>query len=503
MISSELERLWEVVESHHRTHRLIIIIVSVTMLTVAPVGYHIIVLNVPSKTIQTAIALELNERYAIELKGAAMDMAWSFIVSCQSIGALVSCFMIVPLEKRYGAKHSLMFVNNLFLLAGSAAFLISHQINTLGMLILGRLLIGVYTGIGCALVPIYIQELAPAKLKGALCCFVHIAICFGSAIGAILSLQNILGGTYLWTYLLTLPIVLGIAQMVMGRYVHEPPSHFLVNSPPNYQELAARSVRFYYTLDHLNDDEALTEYSRMVAKLPPQMSLKEALAEPKVRRGVWLGMMVSTAQIFSGSMAAVSYSTSMLDSVSFTASLTPYMPAIGAFLSVILTLPALRFVETCGRRSLLLNTLAVCLVANILLTVFSLLSQWLGQGGWASLAFCLSFFMYGVGYNVGVGPVAYFIPGELVNPEAASVAMGCAVAVNWLCTMLTTLFYYPINELVGGFSFLMFALPTAYFLVYLNKHLPRLEPRLRDYLSEPEDDNLSEPHTSHYQTFPA
>jgi predicted MFS family arabinose efflux permease len=54
----------------------------------------------------------------------------------------------------------------LLLVAGSLVFIaISKATSTFALLTLGRLLIGLYTGIGCALVPIYVQELSPHQLK--------------------------------------------------------------------------------------------------------------------------------------------------------------------------------------------------------------------------------------------------------------------------------------------------------------------------------------------------
>lgn len=83
-----------------------------------------------------------------------------------------------------------------------------------------------------------------------------------------------------------------------------------------------------------------------------------------------------------------------------------------------------------------------------------------GIGNWSSFAFCVAFFLYGIGYNVGVGPVAYFLPGELVGAESVGLAMGIAVSTNWLGTMFTTLIFYPLNQYWGGWSYLMFAIPT-------------------------------------------
>ena len=69
----------------------------------------------------------------------------------------------------------------------------------------------------------------------------------------------------------------------------------------------------------------------------------------------------------------------MLESVALTAWLTPFIPTLGSLLSIALTLPTLRLVETCGRKQLLVNTLGICAVANFLLVIFSLLAQLFGK----------------------------------------------------------------------------------------------------------------------------
>lgn len=153
----------------------------------------------------------------------------------------------------------------------------------------------------------------------------------------------------------------------------------------------------------------------------------------------------------------------MFEAVSFIDTLVPFLPALGSIISILLTIPALRWVETRGRRPLLLKTLVFCIAANVFLLIFTLVSQ--DGSGWASWGFAAAFFMYGIGYNLGIGPVAYFLPAELVPPEAASASLGAAVAVNWICTITTTLFYYPLSKSIGGWSYLIFIVPT-----YVLKH---------------------------------
>lgn len=149
----------------------------------------------------------------------------------------------------------------------------------------------------------------------------------------------------------------------------------------------------------------------------------------------------------------------MFTAVSFANFLIPFIPTLGSLFSILLTLPALRFVETCGRKELLIKTMILCAAANYLMLSFSLLAEAMPES-WASIGFAMTFLLLGLGYNLGTGPVSYFIPGELVPPNATGVALGCGVAMNWLCTMITNLFYYPLIQRTGGYSYLLFAIPT-------------------------------------------
>lgn len=84
-----------------------------------------------------------------------------------------------------------------------------------------------------------------------------------------------------------------------------------VNQVGNVPERNISSCfRFYYNLQHFDDDVAIQEYHHLVTKMPPQVSFRQAFASSRIRRAVSLGMIVSATQIFSGTMAAVSYSTS-------------------------------------------------------------------------------------------------------------------------------------------------------------------------------------------------
>ncbi|CAI4227752.1 unnamed protein product [Auanema sp. JU1783] len=448
--------------------RVVAICLLTSVFTVMPVGYHMVVLNVPEKVIQNSISDSLSSTFGISIDKGAMSILWSVIVSCQALGALIGCSVVSPILSKYGTKSGMMTFNNFLLVIGSVAMTSSALFNFSIFLIIGRFLIGIYTGIACALLPLYVQQIAPKEIKGSLSCFLHIAVCFGSAIGAIFSLDFMLGSQANWGYLLGLPGLLGIAQIIAAFFIPDTPNHLLQHG--SYSR-AISSINFYYDIEGVDEDDAIKSYWDMVPEVPQQITLIEGLRNKTIRKGMLLGMAVSATQIFSGSMATVSYSSSMFTAVSFIDVLVPFLPALGSIISIIMTVPALELVETSGRRPLLLSTLIICIISDCFLLIFSLLSVDPAET-WASWAFAVSFFLYGIGYNLGTGPVSYFIAAELVPAEAASLSLGVAVATNWLCSLVTTFSYYPLMTLIGGWSYLLFIIPTSMLLVILWIWLP-------------------------------
>lgn len=56
--------------------RLVALIVIVTMLSVTPIGYHIIALNVPANIIQRDIVEEFRHKYGMELSDNGLNVIW-------------------------------------------------------------------------------------------------------------------------------------------------------------------------------------------------------------------------------------------------------------------------------------------------------------------------------------------------------------------------------------------------------------------------------------------
>uniref|UniRef100_A0AC35TKY4 MFS domain-containing protein n=1 Tax=Rhabditophanes sp. KR3021 TaxID=114890 RepID=A0AC35TKY4_9BILA len=438
------------------------------MLTMFPVGYHIVALNVPEIVIQD----EMKNQSFLSSEGifssAALNIAWSSIIAALAFGAFIGCFFVTPTIQKFGVRISMVYVNNSICIFGSLLLFLSKYIMITSMLLCGRVVIGIYVGMACALSALFIKEIATQKQKGTLGCCLHITVCLGSAVAGILSLPSFLGNQTYWNILLAIPMIVSIIQMIMGRYMHETPGYLFDN-----RKIAEgiESIKYYYGIDELSIEETVKEYSREVSHVPSQIDWKTAYNNSAIRNGIKMGILVNIAQVFTGAMSAAAYSTNIFKSVSFNDSLTPYLPAIGSLISVLVTLPGMYLIEQYGRRKLILGTLAVCTAGNFSMLIFSIITQYDKVAYWATSIFTISFILMGLSYNIGIGPLAYFVPEELVQAEAASIALGAAVAANWVTTMFTNLLYYPLNDAFGGYSFLLFLIPSSYFLYYFYYNL--------------------------------
>ena len=87
----------------------------------------------------------------------------------------------------------------------------------------------------------------------------------------------------------------------------------------------------------------------------------------------------------------------MFKAVSFATFIIPFIPTLGSLASIFLTLPSFRWVETCGRKPLLVKSLILCAISQYMMLVFSLLAETVPES-WGSVGFTFAFIVFGLGY---------------------------------------------------------------------------------------------------------
>ena len=122
----------------------------------------------------------------------------------------------------FGRKKGLLYSQSLSVL-GAILSGCSKLSRCYEMIIIGRLLIGIACGIFTGLVPLYITEVVPVRIRGGMGIFNQLAVTFGIFMSMILGLNNILGSINKWPILVSFTAIPSVLQTILLLTIPESP----------------------------------------------------------------------------------------------------------------------------------------------------------------------------------------------------------------------------------------------------------------------------------------
>ncbi|KAM7177609.1 solute carrier family 2, facilitated glucose transporter member 1-like [Macrochelys suwanniensis] len=360
------------------------------------------------------------ERFKEPMSLHALTMLWSFTVITLALGATVSALTVGIVADHYGRRNSILIANSLSLMA--VAFMgISKTAGSLEALIVGRFLIGLFCGLNMTLIPLYIQEISPTRVRGAFSTMNQLSQTVGTFIGQIMSLENMLGTSRWWPLMLSLSAIPAILQYLTLPFCPESPRYFLINC--HEDELAARELqRLRGTQDILEEIEEMKQEATNL-KGTEDVTMLRLFIVPSYQQPILIALILNASTQLSGFNAIINYSTKIFR-LAGVAHPTQTTLGIGAI--------------------------------NILFTIFS------GEVPWTKYFLLLALFTMVAFYEIGPGPISWYITAELFSQSARPVAMGLTSSWNWFHNFIVAMFYQPLLHLVGPYVFLLF---TGFLLV--------------------------------------
>jgi SP family facilitated glucose transporter-like MFS transporter 1 len=198
------------------------------------------------------------------------------------------------------------------------------------MLMLGRFFIGFNSGLNAGLAPMYLAEISPMHLRGAVGTVYQLVVTISILVSQILGLEGLLGTDTKWPWLLAATIIPAIFQVCTLPLCPESPKFTLLNkgkeieaqrgNPRNFNFILFFEFiyNFVYTLSaltwlrgtievHDELDEMRAEYEQM--KTMPTVTLKEMLTSSALRMPLIISCMMMLAQQLSGINAVMFFST--------------------------------------------------------------------------------------------------------------------------------------------------------------------------------------------------
>ncbi|XP_077998768.1 uncharacterized protein LOC144451739 [Glandiceps talaboti] len=424
-------------------------------------GYGTGVLTAPSPFIQSFYNSSYNDRYGT-LSTLGLDILWATTISVYCVGGAFGALAAAPLGDILGRKGGLL-LNNIFSIAASLLFGFSEMANNFEMVIIGRVILGFYAGVGITIVPLFLAEISPKNLRGAIGFNNQLAITVGILIAQVLGIFA-LNTADTWVILLSIPGSLSVLMLLILPCCPESPRWLLIKN--HNAKGAEQALKRYMGEDDVSMEMAEMRVEFAEEQKEPKVGITGLFTNRNYRKPLIISIGIHAGQQFSGINAIFFYATEIYYMIWPNNDDAVLWATVGTgAINVLMTIVAVLVVEKTGRRKLLLFPLFGMVIFMAMITVSLNLADPNSNDAWdfVSLA-CV--YGYIVCFAVGPGPIPFVLVAELWSQGPRPAAMSLSVQVNWWCNFVVGLTFPFIQEAIGAYTFLVFMVFLIAFAIF-------------------------------------
>ncbi|XP_029805498.1 solute carrier family 2, facilitated glucose transporter member 5 [Suricata suricatta] len=413
-------------------------------------GYNVAVINSPSEFMEAFYNKTHYERTSDYMSESALTLLWSVSVSMFPFGGFIGSLMVGPLVNKLGRKGTLLF-NNIFSIVPAILMGCSKVARSFEMIILSRLLVGICAGLSSNVVPMYLGELAPKNLRGALGVVPQLFITIGILVAQLFGLRNLLANEEGWPVLLGLTGVPAALQLLLLPFFPESPRYLLIQKK---DEVAAKNA--LKRLRGWEDVGAEMEEIRREDQAERAAGFISVLRLFRLRSLRWQVLSVIVlmgGQQLSGVNAIYYYADQIYLQAGVKANDVQYVTVGTGAINVLMTVCAVFVVELLGRRVLILLGFSVCFAACCVLTAALALQDTIPWMPYVSIACVI---IYVVGHALGPSPIPAVLITEIFLQSPRPAAFMVGGIVHWLSNFTVGLVFPFIQAGLGAYSFIIF-----------------------------------------------
>jgi sugar porter (SP) family MFS transporter len=368
-------------------------------------------------------------------------------------GGLAGTFIAGPLADRFGRRF-IVIVSSLAVISGVSLILIAH---TFVELFIARLLLGTGIGIVSVGVPLYVAEIVPSHARGKYVTFFQLLLTFGIVLAYFVDLFFTPSGN--WRAMFAVLLVPALILFLGAFFLPETPRWLLAN----HQEKKARDI----LLKMNNEDEASLEaniQSIQAGLDESHVSWREFFSY-RFLLPATVAILVAIFNQLTGINSFLQYAPLILKNAGISSNVVSMIGSTGiGALNFIFTIVAIVFIDTLGRRPLLLVGVGGVMVTEIYLGVVNYFLSSSPASGILSLIGLLSFIIF---FAIGPGVVVWLAISELFPTRIRGKGISICLFFSSLSSAMLTTFFLPLVKFLGiGQTYWLFAFFTGcYFLL--------------------------------------
>ncbi|WCJ23725.1 Sugar transport protein 8 [Euphorbia peplus] len=357
------------------------------------------------------------------------DQNLQLFTSSLYLAALVASFFASKSCTALGRKPTMQLASLFFIIG---VLLSAFGVNV-AMIILGRVLLGFGVGFANQAVPLFLSELAPVKLRGALNIVFQLMVTIGILIANLVNYGTSNIHPYGWRISLGIAGVPALMLGIGSLAIVETPTSLIERNKIEEGKAVLKKVRGVDNVDpEFNSIVEACEMAKQVTSPYRELLHRESIP-PLV-----IGIMLQIFQQFTGINAIMFYAPILFQTVGFGSNASLLSSVVTGLVNVLATLVSIALVDRLGRRILLLESCVQMLITQtiigaILIKDLNITGQLPSQEAiWVVVMVCV----YVAGFAWSWGPLGWLIPSETFPLETRTAGFSFAVSSNMLCTFI-------------------------------------------------------------------
>ena len=391
---------------------------------------------------------------AISTAFGTQTAATGFAVASVLLGCAVGAFGAGAIANHIGRRPT-MLLNAVIFLASAFA---TGAAGSTTIFIAARIVGGVGIGAASVLAPMYISEVAPARLRGRLASLQQMAIVLG-LFCAFLSnyiIAKIAGGAgatlwlgeLAWRWMFWMEALPSAVFLLGLLFIPETP-RFLVFSG-KWKE--ARQV---FARIGGNAEELVAQVEESLrGEHSPRLSDLIVPGTKRIASVVWVAMGLAAFQQFVGINVIFYFGEVLWKAAGATEQWALRINLLTGLVNILATIPAIMLVDRLGRKPLLLfGSAGMAVTLGIMAAVFA--TAGVGPDGKpmlgreAALVGLTAANLYIVAFAVSWGPVMWVLLGEMFPNRLRGAALAVSGATNWSANFAVTITFLPLLKAIG------------------------------------------------------
>jgi sugar porter (SP) family MFS transporter len=389
----------------------------------------------------------LKDQFAL----TSLQEGWA--VSVVLIGCMFGAGLAGSISDRIGRKR--------FMLVSAVLFFVSALgcafPQNIFQFVIFRFVGGLGIGSASILAPLYIAEVSPARIRGALVSVNQMAIVTGILLAYFVSWAFAGVGPSNWRWMYGMGALPSVVFFLLLLRVPESP-RWLVKK--------GREAEALGVLSRVNTAEVAAAEVRSIKEtlLLEKGSLAE-LFRPGFRRAIFIAVVLAILQQITGINAILYYAPRIFERAGFERVSAIGQSTIVGLVNMLFTIVAILLVDRVGRKPLLLIAAAGMGVSQLLLGAAFRIENLAGS------AILLLILLYIAFFAMAMGPIVWVVLSEIFPTRMRGSAMAIATVALWIADFAVTLSFPVIadrlNETTAFWSYALMCVVDFFFMLFL------------------------------------